>query len=139
MLFGFDAKWWNIYIAEVKQEFEGMLVSYSQAVKHLGVETTFRDQWFTNYGSSGSCAAGLAIAGGADKVILLGYDCSTEDGSHWHGDHPDNMSNCASIKRWPSQFKIVAEDAEREGVLVVNASRKTALKCFPRVFLEDAI
>ena len=72
-------------------------------------------------------------------MILLGYDCKVTDKTHWHGDHPAGMSNVTSIKRWPSQFRSVAKDAERQGVLVLNASRDTALKCFARVILGDVI
>lgn len=139
MLFGFDAKWWKIYREEVGEFFKGQLVSYSQAVKHLGVESTFRAQWFTNYGNSGACAIGIAIAAGADKIVLLGYDCSVEGKTHWHGDHPQGLTNCDSIKRWPAQFRAVADDAKKEGVEVLNASRNTALKCFQRVELGDVV
>ena len=139
MLFAFDKKWWDIYHEEVNQTFGGLLVSFSQAVKSYGVESTYRAPWFANYGNSGACAIGLAMAGGADKIVLLGYDCQAKEKAHWHGDHPAELSNIASIKRWPAQFKCVADDADRDAVIVLNASRETALKCFARITLENAL
>lgn len=115
-------------------------MSYSKAVRNLGVESTHMSIWFHNFGNSGACAIGLAIAGGASRIVLLGYDCQQIEGkTHWHGDHPKALSNAVSIKRWPAQFANVATAAQNKGVTVINASRATALKCFERQALENAI
>ena len=139
VLFAFDAKWWRTYHEEVKRVFEGRLLTFSPVAAQYGAESLNRCKWFGNFGNSGACAVGLAIAGGADKVILLGYDCQVNGKTHWHGDHPAGMSNVASIRHWPAQFKSLALDAGRDGVQVINASRETALKCFERRALEEVL
>jgi hypothetical protein len=141
ILFAFDAKWWKLYHDEVVSQFSGRKLTYAQSVtyEYRDVETLNNQKWFNNFGNSGACAIGLAIAGKAQRIILLGYDCQVNGKSHWHGDHPQGFSNMASMKRWPAQFKSVAIDAEHAGVEIINASRDTALKCFKRSKLEQVI
>lgn len=43
--------------------------------------------------NSGQRAIQLAAHFGAERIILLGYDCSLENGTHWHGNHPDGLKN----------------------------------------------
>jgi hypothetical protein len=140
VLFGYDAKWWAEYHEEVKRVFKGRLISYAQSVRHLGVETTWNAPWFHNFSNSGASAIGLAVAGGASKVLLLGYDCQKTGGKvHWHGDHPAPLGNAKSMSRWPAHFQNVAIYANQQKVAVVNVSRETALKCFERQTLEQAL
>jgi len=98
-------------------------------------------QWCGFFTNSGIAAIALAIGAGAQRVILLGYDCQFgPDGRrHWFGDHPKGFTNCASIKKWPAQFERVNKDARRAGCEIVNASRATALRCFPRMALADVL
>ena len=139
VLFAFDHKWWRAYHHEVKQVFTGKRYSYARQVQGLGVQSLWSAPWFGNFGNSGACAIRFAMACGAKKIILLGYDCSTQEKSHWHGDHPGDMSNCKSIARWPTQFRTVAKFAREQNVQIINASRRTVLKCFEKVRLEDVI
>ena len=140
LLFAFDAKWWALYHEEVEAVFKGRKLSYSRAVRHLGVESTHASEWFHNFGNSGACAIGIAMASGASKIVLIGYDCQATDGkTHWHGDHVAGLSNAISIKRWPAQFQNVATAAKNHGVQIINASRATGLKCFERQSLECAL
>jgi hypothetical protein len=140
VLFGYDAKWWAQYHEEVKRVFKGRLISYAQSVRHLGVETTWNAPWFHNFSNSGACAIGLAIAGGASKVLLLGYDCQKTGGKvHWHGDHPAPLTNAKSIRHWAAHFQNVAAYANQHKAVVVNVSRETSLTCFERQTLEQAL
>ena len=78
--------------------------------------------------------------GGAARIVLLGYDAEFTDGrKHWHDDHPPELENATSVADWPRLFGILARRAQRSGVQIVNASRATALECFPRVELEAAL
>ena len=93
---------------------------------------------FKAYGNSGGGAIAMAVKAGASRVILLGYDCQKSGGKvHWHGDHPQGLGNAGSMPKWPEQFKRLA--ASIEGVEVINCSRDTALRAFPRMALEDAL
>jgi hypothetical protein len=142
VLFGFDAKWWREHIAEVRSVFKGRMLSQAQVASNVaGVESLYGSKWFRGFGNSGACAISVALCAGASRVVLIGYDCGfTPDGKrHWHPDHPNGMSNCKSIARWPYQFGQVAKEAEKRKVPVLNASRQTALKCFARVGLAEAL
>lgn len=136
LLFGFDGMWWKTHIDEVRRVFSGRMVSMSPWVPNIGVETLHGCGWFHGFGDSGSSAIGLAIAGGASRIVMLGYDCQRTGGrNHWHGDHPKGLSNCKSMPTWPKRFENLACFAREQGVEVVNASRETALTCFPRIEL----
>jgi hypothetical protein len=141
VLFGFDSRWWRAHIAEVRQVFKGRLISASQIAANLGVESTFGAPWFRQYANSGACAISMALAGGASKIVLLGYDCQNGPNGekHWHGDHPKGLTNCASMPRWGQVFTRVSIDAEVQGVPVINATRRTALRCFKKAELADAL
>lgn len=81
--------------------------------------------------NSGQRAIQLAAHLGASRVILLGYDCTLANGSHWHGNHPATMHNPVQreVGRWHADFSSLVKllpDVE-----IINASRKTALTCFP--------
>lgn len=80
----------------------------------------------------------MAAKAGASRVILLGYDCQFTGGmAHHHGDHPPGLGNAGSLPKWPEQFKRLA--ASLDGVEVINCTRETALRFFPRMALEDAL
>lgn len=140
VLFAFDARWWREYIDEVRFVFAGRLVSASQVVGKLGVDSTWGQSWFKHAQHSGACALALAVAGIPKRVVMLGFDCQiVGEKSHHHGEHPKGMSNCASIARWPRQIRNVAEYAREQGVEVINSSRETALTCFERRPLAEVI
>jgi hypothetical protein len=134
-LYANDLKWWKVYHDEVATEFRGRRFSGSVVAQKYGAE------WFRGLSNSGAGAISLALAGGASRVILLGYDCGpAADGrTHWHGDHPRELSNAASMLKWAAQFAAAARHAARRGVTVINTSRRTSLNCFPRAPLENAL
>jgi hypothetical protein len=82
--------------------------------------------------NSGYQAVQLAYQLGAARIVLLGFDMTTERGSHWHGDHENGLANAVGSERWAHDFSQLAIDLEQQGVEVINASRHTALKCFKR-------
>lgn len=93
---------------------------------------------FNGFGNSGAGCISLAAVGLADKIIMLGYDCQkTEGKAHWHGDHPVKLGNARFIEKWPDKFAELSRFVRH--VEVINASRVTALKIFPRKTLEEAL
>lgn len=139
-LFAFDSQWWKAHISEVRRSFGGRLFTQSLSYLYREVETTAILRGWRSFGNSGANAVALAIVCGAPRVILLGYDCALTGGrSHHHGDHPTGMRNCDTLPRWPAQFARLATFAAKRGVEVVNASRASALECFPRATLAEAL
>lgn len=139
-LYAFDRQWWNLYIEEVRQVFAGR--KFCQSVHRIrrDIECARADPRFWPFGNSGACAVSLAVACGAQRIVLLGYDCGMAGGqSHHHGDHPPALRNCDTMPKWPAQFERLAGYAARRDAAVVNASRASALTCFPRAPLEQAL
>lgn len=94
-------------------------------------------------GNSGFQGLGLALHFGGEKVVLLGYDMSSDKGRlHWHPDHKGipgtTLGNPVpeKMKEWCRSF---AELGTQTSVPIVNASRRTALKCFPVVGLDEGL
>jgi hypothetical protein len=87
--------------------------------------------------NSGYQAICVAVHLGARRIVLLGFDMSTARGHHWFGEHQHGIPPpvAAFIPFFDS---LVAPLVERN-IDVVNASRETELRTFPRVALEDAL
>ncbi|HAS1050743.1 TPA: hypothetical protein I3790_003628 [Enterobacter cloacae] len=134
-IYAADCCWWEEYGAGIT----------SEAARWCGDEFTARRfgiNWLPSAipGSfnSGQRAIELAIHLGASRVLLLGYDCSIRNGTHWHGNHallsnPDKFS----VARWQDEFSRLR--AVAGGVEIINCSRFTRLTCFPRQSLETAL
>lgn len=139
-LFGFDVQWWRVHVEEVRHTFAGRMFCQSarwpmRGVEHPGIIPRYR-----SFGNSGACAIALAIACGAREVILIGFDCQVSEGrTHHHGDHPATLRNCDTIAKWPLQFARAASWAQKCRATVLNATRETALTCFDRVSLYEAL
>lgn len=131
VLYAMDRVWWKEYGEEALSSFSGELWAPLTGIR--GVRKASFD-----YGkNSGLGAISLAAHWGAQRIILIGYDCQKTDGNaHWHADHPNGLGNAGAVDKWPQQF---ADLAKRLSAEVVNASRVTALECFPRVSLSEAL
>lgn len=133
VLYGFDSRWWNHYESETKY-FRGEKLSASAIAVHHGAA-----HHPVGYRNSGVCAIALAMVRGASKIVMLGYDVGFWEGrKHWHDDY-ETLPNAHTIEEWPAQFAHLAKQARLRGIEVLNASRRTALECFQRVDLEDAL
>lgn len=90
--------------------------------------------------NSGFQAINLAYLFGATRIILLGFDMQRTDGKeHWHGNHPSGLNRHSPFEKFAKNFDALSKDLEAEGVEVINATRQTALKCFKRKNLEEAL
>jgi hypothetical protein len=135
-LFFHDMKWWKKFRDDVRKRFKGQLVTVAPV---NAKDVDWLRKW-NGYGNSGAAAIALSTLAGAKRTILLGLDCQYDNGKrHWHGDHPQGLGNAKSLKKWPAQFRRVAGHCKGHGVQVINASRQTALECFERQPLEDAL
>lgn len=88
--------------------------------------------------NSGFQAVGLALHFGAARVVLLGYDMANRGRlAHWHGNHA-RLGNPipGKFKTWIAGFEAIAVP---DGVQIVNASRESALRRFPRMLIDEAV
>lgn len=141
VVFAFDARWWKLYHEEVIATFRGRRFGASMLCENYGANPSLGLPWFRIFNNSGACTISMAVGAGAAKVILLGFDCGVGPSgeTHWHGKHPEVLSDAASIAGWPKHFERVAKYAREKGVEVVNCSRATRLDCWPRAALETVL
>lgn len=131
-IFAADCEWWDKHREAVPAGPRRWTSSKSAANR-------YRDLCLFEFrigGNSGAQAIRLAMNLGATEIILLGFDCSVKNGTHWHGDHtltknPDE-NRC---KVWLRQF----HDIPRGMCRIINCSRETEITAFPRMTLEAAL
>lgn len=87
-------------------------------------------------GNSGYQAINLAYMQGARVVILLGYVMSGR-GDHFFGRHPAELDQNADYSQFQEAFTLMKP--ENHGLKVINCTENTALECFERMPLDDAI
>ena len=136
VLYAMDKVWWDKYWQEVCEVFPGQRASVC-VFPRKEVHVVRLGSAFAAGGNSGAGAVSLAASGGARRVLLLGYDAQRTGGkSHHHGDHPKGLGNAGSMGKWPSQFDALKVPAACQ---VINCSRATALKRFPRGDLNEEL
>lgn len=89
--------------------------------------------------NSGMRAIQFAVSQGARRILLLGFDCCTGYGTHWHGDHPAGLRNPTpdTPVRWLRHFESIS--CLRDAADIINCSRTTRLTQFRRMALADAL
>lgn len=88
-------------------------------------------------GNSGYSAINLAVHLGVSRILLLGYDMQFTGGrAHWHPDHPSGKQE---VEKWAPRFQTLVAPLRDAGVEVINCSRQTALTCFPRMTIDQAL
>lgn len=98
------------------------------------------DPALIHYGmNSGFQAVNLAILFGAATIVLVGFNMQHVDGKkHFFGDHPGKLQRGAKYERFAIPFEQAAKNMPA-GVTILNATPKSALKCFPIVRLADVL
>ncbi len=150
VLYACDAPWWSRHIDAVRRTFAGELwtqdthAAAKYGIEHIQAQSRdglcLEPGMIFHGGNSGYQAIGLAYTWGAARVILLGFDCQFSGGKrHWFGDHPRGLNNATGLEGWKRTFPKLAADAKKAGLEIVNATRETALDCFPRMRLADAL
>lgn len=146
-VFGMDSKFWKRYGEEADGEYElwtcgseaARLFNLNYIAAEPGAGVSDKPGTLRHGGNSGYLAVGLALHFGASRITLLGYDMQDTGGRlHFHRDHPDDIGNpiVSRFKAWRRAF---AELERATDVEIVNASRATALECFPRMQLRAAL
>lgn len=89
--------------------------------------------------NSGYQAINLAVHLGASLIVLLGYDMQpSQDGTdHFFGDHPHGVK--PPFRDLRPFYETLVDPLKALGICILNASRRSALDCFPRVSLVEAL
>lgn len=90
--------------------------------------------------NSGYHALNLAVRYGAKRVILLGFDMKAEEKrTHFFGCHPPRLERKSPYQHWCANFAALAPALKGRGVEVINCTPGSALTCFPKMELRDAV
>lgn len=144
VLYAADAPWWQWH--QGAPTFSGLKYSVSPDASRWGVEilrNTGRegvelDPTGLRTGmNSGYQAIGIAVHLGATRILLLGYDMGGN--GHWFGEHPSGLRRASPFALFRQMFGTMVAPLELLGISVINCSRQTALTCFPRQALQDAL
>lgn len=148
MLYAADSRWWRVYGAEAERNCAGEL--WTCAAKMVGlnqIEAVDEPGLCTRPGrihtglNSGYQAIGLAYMWGAARIVLLGYDMQRgpRGESHHHGDHEGGLPNLGTLDEWVRRMVQLGIDLRDRGIDVINATRSTAIKCFERMPIPQAL
>jgi hypothetical protein len=92
--------------------------------------------------NSGYQAINIATHLGAKRIILLGYDMNVEaNRTNWHNEPRLPASAYLDVIRRSMlpHYPSLVEPLKAVGVEVINATPNSALTCFPKMSLEDAL
>lgn len=92
--------------------------------------------------NSGAAAINLAVHYGAARVVLLGYDMQATRGdrhSHFFGSHPFPLRRTSNYTMFRQMFEHMVEPLAKLKVEVINCSRETSLRAFPRKPLAEVL
>ncbi len=157
-LFFCDQTFWLWHCMKPEfQDFKGPKITLSRdigqpdiKVMNLGMADglSFNQDTLRTGGNSGYMQVNLAFLYGCKRVILLGYemapkiitkpDGTTEEKIHWFGDHPQQTpgSFFGSVVH---HFETMLPDLQAHGLEVINCSVPSAIECFPKMSLQDAL
>ncbi len=149
VLYGCDRAYWRN--CQGKPDYKGLKISYSPPTTdiHAIKIDEPNDQILTaepgkigSGGNSGFQALNIAVQFGATRILLVGFDMSSQHDVHWFGrSNGDGRTNPGeyNFKRWRIAFNRAAVQLQALGVKVLNASPCTSLTCFPVVTVEAAL
>lgn len=145
-LYAADAHWWDWH--KGVPAFGGLRYSVSSEAAKWGVSilrNTGADglemspDGLKTGRNGGYQALNLAIHFGATRILLLGYDLQLGDQQkgHWHPDHPHGRPSPFGV--FLDKFKTLVGPLANLGIDVVNCTPRSALTCFPRQSLREAL
>lgn len=154
VLYGLDRGWW--LANNGCPEFKGLKVSPSPTACRIyglrEVRLKTRAEVLTKEmgvlgcglktggGHSGFQAINLAVQFGAKRLLLVGFDMHINGRAHWHQDYrgvakPDQ----GRIETWREALDECAQQFTALGVEIINCSRDSALRAYPKRTLQEAM
>lgn len=150
VLFAGDLPFWTAYGGEVERTFRGECwtcsrpidgVNYIEAVDDYGI--SIRTDRIHRGGNSGYQLVNLVVNWGAAELILLGYDMTpgARGQLHHHAPHGGDLHNptILNLRDWTQRFIDAGVELRDRGIRVINCSPRTAITCFERLPLVEAL
>lgn len=159
-LYACDLQWWKAYQHDgahgqgwrawrAQHPGAETVTQDAQAHKQFGLDTRIRGSArdglglheITTGSNGGHAAASLAFLWGARRILLLGYDLKAGPNGerHWHADHPSPCIQQQNFSNWIHRWQSTARDLKKLGIAVWNVTPGSALDCFERKPLGEAL
>ena len=146
VLYAADPEWWDLH--QGAPSFQGLRVTQDAGAARRWrlhyIESVDRQGFSLEPGrihrgdNSGFQALNIAVLSSCAPIVLLGFDMKMSGSRrHWFGDHPGALNKGSPYQVFASAFN---EAAQRHPEFeIYNATRDSALECFPRAALRDVI
>jgi hypothetical protein len=146
-LYAADAPWWRKNdgvpgFAGLKYTLDrhaGMFPGVT-VLRNTGLQGLDLDPTGLRSGSnSGYQAINLAVHFGAARILLLGYDMrrGPSGARNFHTEHSPQQAQ--PFARWIRRLEELPPIVSSLGIQIINCSRQTAVTCFPRQALREAL
>jgi hypothetical protein len=136
VLYGTDGHFWHFY--KGIPEFAGRKVTSSpMAAQSLGIDCLFCDG-----NNSGVRAINLAEACGSKRILLIGFDMRINGQAHWHEAYPKGKlpePTDHNARQWRNELKETGHRFAKRGTTIINCTPGSALECFPKMSLHEAL
>ena len=139
-----DYSWWEVH----NSNFLGRKFTVSdKAAQEFGlslipgkstIDWSESPDFIATGGNSGFQAMNLAAIHGAKKIILLGFDYGykSDTPKHFFGEHPAKINRGSDYREWLDRINKASLKIK---IPVLNCSKQSAITCFPKMSLEDAL
>ena len=146
MLYAADARWWDSH--QGAPSFGGVRVTqdagaarrwklhYIRSRRSPG----FSRQWDCVHrgDNSGFQALNLAVLAECAPIVLLGFDLKLQGTQrHWFGDHPGELNVNSPYRLFIAAFNDAA--LRHPEIPIINATRESALTCWPKAPLRSVL
>lgn len=152
-VYGCDGAWWRS--VRGLPDYKGLKMSWEEGgcrsfpdIKPVRIVKT-DDRILTEcpgaVGSGGNSAfqaLNLAAQFGATGILGIGFDMTDRGGAHWYGRNNwlgANNPSDNNFERWVRSFEAAAPVLAAMNIDFVNASPASALRCFRRASIEQAL
>ena len=149
---------WNGIKVSCAPKFGNMTAKKREGIKFLAKDKS-KSQGITEKsghvswnGNSGAAAINLAVHLGVKRILLLGFDMNMDKYSHWFGSHSEvksvrsktefnkiYQSKLRIFQRHLKGFPVIAKDAKRLGVEIININPDSAITVFSKVNLKEVL
>lgn len=145
MVYAADGDWWDHY--EGLPEYKGRKITVNvdaankwdlECVTYISTLNWNCGGHIATGGNSGFQAMALAEMHGYERIILLGYDYGFKPNQdkHWWDATIKRHCRSSNYTDWIKRMNQAAPLIQAE---VLNASRESAINCFPRVDIKDVL
>jgi len=141
-LFAADAEWWlaEPRVSPTDEQVKGQrLVCQDQRVPNATYVVPNPQPIGMNGSNSALQAAYYEAKRGAKRILLFGVDLRDDELTHHHGLHKGTLNNPTKQRFRRARAAWAAYAAEPNRPEIINCNPRSALDCFPKMTMEEAL